>query len=219
MREVYAVQRGKLLRLLAAFVLVTVCARRERCGGDNNEAAAEPRPTAATTGGTLVFGSAADPVALDGALVSDGESLRVIHQIFEGLVALKPGTTEVEPAARDELGRQTHDGKAWTFHLRQGVKFHDGTDFNADGRLLQLRPLVQLQGLVPERRARSYYWQIVFGGFKTYDRRAARLRTSLYKSCEATDDEHRDPEPHQAVGDDPPGAVASSRSRSPARRR
>jgi ABC-type oligopeptide transport system substrate-binding subunit len=37
---------------------------------------------------TLVFGTAADPVVLDGALVSDGESLRVIDQMFEGLVNL-----------------------------------------------------------------------------------------------------------------------------------
>ena len=48
-------------------------------------------------GGTLVFAGAADPVVLDGALVSDGESLRAIDQIFETLVSLKPGTTELEP--------------------------------------------------------------------------------------------------------------------------
>ena len=48
----------------------------------------------------LVFGTAADPVVLDGALVSDGESLRAIDQIFEGLVTLKPGTTESYPASR-----------------------------------------------------------------------------------------------------------------------
>ncbi|MGN6796806.1 MAG: ABC transporter substrate-binding protein, partial [Gaiellaceae bacterium] len=47
---------------------------------------------------TLVFGSSADPVALDGALISDGESGRVIIQIYEGLVSLKPGTTTVAPS-------------------------------------------------------------------------------------------------------------------------
>ena len=49
------------------------------------------------SGGTLVFAGAADPVVLDGALVSDGESIRVVQQIFEGLVSLKPGTTEIQP--------------------------------------------------------------------------------------------------------------------------
>ena len=50
-----------------------------------------------------MFGSSADPVALDGALISDGESGRAIIQIFEGLVALKPGHDEGRAVARDEL--------------------------------------------------------------------------------------------------------------------
>ncbi len=45
----------------------------------------------------MTFGTASDPIALDGALVSDGESLRVIDQIFETLVGLEPGTTELVP--------------------------------------------------------------------------------------------------------------------------
>ena len=62
----------------------------KRAGGTTAEASG-------AEGGTLVFAGAADPVLLDGALVSDGESLRVVTQIFETLVALKPGTTEPEP--------------------------------------------------------------------------------------------------------------------------
>ena len=70
------------------------------CGGDDDEAGGTGAGTTeegTTEGGTLVFAGASDPVLLDGALVSDGESLRVITQIFETLVALKPGTTEPEP--------------------------------------------------------------------------------------------------------------------------
>ena len=51
-----------------------------------------------TASDTLVFASSADPVALDGALISDGESGRVMIQIYEGLVGLKPGTTIVIPS-------------------------------------------------------------------------------------------------------------------------
>ena len=81
----------KFLALLASLVLVLAAG----CGGDDDEGAAEGTTTAAaegTTGGTLVFAGASDPVVLDGALVSDGESIRAITQIFETLVALKPGT-------------------------------------------------------------------------------------------------------------------------------
>ena len=92
-------QHAQLLRLLALVVLVSGLAfAASACGGDDNEGASGGTTTAeasgGTTGGTLVFAGAADPVVLDGALVSDGESLRVITQIFETLVALKPGTTE-----------------------------------------------------------------------------------------------------------------------------
>src|SRR6478609_11651567 len=83
----------------------------------------------ASQGGTIVFAGAADPTYLDPALVSDGESFRVTEQIFEGLVRLKPGTTVVKPDLATKW--TTKDAKNWTFTLRRGVKFHDGTPFNA----------------------------------------------------------------------------------------
>src|SRR5947208_7045396 len=84
----------------------------------------------ASRAGTLVFAGASDPTYLDPALVSDGESFRVTEQIYEGLVALKPGTTKIIPklATKWKLGGA---GRVWTFSLRHGVKFHDGTPFNA----------------------------------------------------------------------------------------
>src|SRR3954466_9666322 len=85
---------------------------------------------ASGAGPTFVIAGASDPTYLDPALVSDGESFRVTTQIFEGLVALKPGTTNVIPALATSW-KNTGGGKVWTFALRKGVKFHDGTPFNA----------------------------------------------------------------------------------------
>src|SRR4029079_8860109 len=65
---------------------------------------------------TLVFASSADPVALDGALISDGESGRVIIQIYEGLVALQPGTTNITPSLATSW-KSSAGGKSWTFTL------------------------------------------------------------------------------------------------------
>src|SRR5215207_10552643 len=92
------------------------------CGGDDDDEGGE----AAQTGGTLVFAGAADPVVIDGALVSDGESIRVVTQIFETLIGLKPGTTDLEPAlaTKWEIGP---DAKTYTFTLRDGGTLHDGT--------------------------------------------------------------------------------------------
>src|SRR5919198_3632504 len=81
---------------------------------------AHKAPKAPKAGKTLVFGTASDPVVLDGALVSDGESLRVIDQMFEGLVGLKPGTTQVEAALATKWSA-SKNGLAWTFTLRKGV--------------------------------------------------------------------------------------------------
>ena len=52
---------------------------------------------------TLVFGASADPVSMDGAVISDGESVRAIKQVLETLIAQAPGTTEPDPGSGDEV--------------------------------------------------------------------------------------------------------------------
>ncbi len=79
---------------------------------------------------TFVFGLPAEPVQLDPAVASDSASLLVTHQLFDGLVRLRGATTEVEPALA-ERWEASPDGTAWTFHLRQGVRFHDGEPLDA----------------------------------------------------------------------------------------
>ena len=80
--------------------------------------------------GALVVAQAADIGSLDPVRVTDSESIEVGELIFEGLVGWKPGTTDIEP--RLATGWQvSSDGRTWTFHLRDGVQFHDGTKFDA----------------------------------------------------------------------------------------
>jgi peptide/nickel transport system substrate-binding protein len=88
-------------------------------------------PTSEEAGKTLVFGSSGDAVRLDPADVTDGESIQRMDNIFEGLVEYEAGSTEIKPALATSWTTST-DGKEITFKLRRGVKFHDGTDFNAD---------------------------------------------------------------------------------------
>ncbi len=82
-------------------------------------------------GGTFIWGRSGDAVKLDPALVTDGESVMVTTNLFDTLVGFKPGTTEIVPwlALRWEASR---DGLVWTFHLREGVRFHDGTALDAE---------------------------------------------------------------------------------------
>src|SRR5260221_3134688 len=81
--------------------------------------------------------TAADIPATTGMPNNGFEGMRFLgYPIFEGLVlwdlthadrlaSLRPGLAESWEQAPD-------DKKTWIFHLRRGVKFHDGTDFNAD---------------------------------------------------------------------------------------
>ena len=154
------------------------------CGGGGSEPAASGSSSgAAATGGTMVFGTSADPVSMDGAYVSDGESLRVVRQLFETLVTTAPGGTEIEPALATEY-TPSADGTAWTFKLRQGVKFHDGTDFNAEAVCANFDRWYNFTG-VQQSASVSYYWQTVFGGYAKNE--SEDLSESLYESCEATD--------------------------------
>ncbi len=158
------------------------------CGGDDDEASGDGTTTEASggaEGGTLVFAGASDPVALDGALVSDGESLRVITQIFETLVALKPGTTEPEPGLAESWSAND-DGTVWTFKIREGVTFHDGETLDAEAVCFNFDRWYNFKGPLQNPGA-TYYWQVVFGGFSTYNKDSGAPEDSLYKSCSATD--------------------------------
>ncbi len=81
-------------------------------------------------GGTLIYGRGGDSVSLDPINVTDGESLIVTRQIFDGLLQYDEKDTSVKPALALSWS-VSKDEKVWTFKLRQGVKFHDGTPFNA----------------------------------------------------------------------------------------
>jgi peptide/nickel transport system substrate-binding protein len=167
-----------LVRIVAlvAVLALTAIACGEETETDGDGAAQEEVQADAT----MVFGTSADPVALDGALVSDGESLRAIDQIFEGLVNLEPGTTEVIPGLATDW-EVSEDGLDYTFNLEQGVKFHDGTDFNAEAVCFNFDRWYNFKGSFQNPSA-SYYWQTVFGGFSD------GKTESLYESCEVVDD-------------------------------
>ena len=85
----------------------------------------------AVKGGTLTWGRGGDSVTLDLAQATDGESIKGGIQVLENLVIFAKDSMNVEPqlATSWEVSK---DGLVWTFKLRKGVKFHDGTPFNAN---------------------------------------------------------------------------------------
>ena len=82
-------------------------------------------------GNTFTFGEFANAVALDPAIVTDGVSFRVTVQGCEPLLQFADETTVPQPGLA-ESWEASEDGLTWTFKLREGVTFHDGTPFNAE---------------------------------------------------------------------------------------
>ena len=107
-------QRKHCLRLLAAagVLLMMVSAQAQ------------------TKRATFIFARGADSQKLDPADIDDGESVKVLNNICEGLVRFKTGSTEIEPCLAASW-TMSDDGRRYVFHLRPGVRFHDGTPLEA----------------------------------------------------------------------------------------
>lgn len=71
-----------------------------------------------------------NPTSLDSANVQDGDTLDLLQQIYEGLVGWNEKSEPVGLLA--ESWDVSPDGTSYTFHLRQGVKFHNGREVKAE---------------------------------------------------------------------------------------
>ena len=92
------------------------------------------RAHAAAPADTLVIGIAADPTGLDPEAVLNNTSGYIMATVFDSLMKYKPGTTDPMPGLAQSYD-VTADGLTYTFHLRQNVKFHDGSPFDAKSYL------------------------------------------------------------------------------------
>ena len=90
-----------------------------------------PAPAVAQPAGTLVVGLVAEPVNLDPAQVTDLNSNRVGRRIAETLVTFPEESTQIVPGLA-ESWVVSKDGLRYTFKLRKGVSFHDGTPLDAE---------------------------------------------------------------------------------------
>ncbi len=86
---------------------------------------------AQTPPGVLIVGQIAEPKSLDPAADTAVNDFRILVNIYDGLVRYKSGTLQPEPSLAKSW-TISKDGKTYTFKLREGVKFHDGTPFNAE---------------------------------------------------------------------------------------
>lgn len=120
--------RRRFRWLFVALVVLSVALGGVGCSKAPTEKTAAPANFDPTT---LVI--ARDmPQTIDPAVANDVASGVPMRGMYETLVGYKgSGTSELEGVLAESWTIST-DGLKYTFKLRQGVKFHDGTDFNAD---------------------------------------------------------------------------------------
>jgi peptide/nickel transport system substrate-binding protein len=164
----------KLVRVGVAFAALSLLVAAIASGGADRTVQASD---------TLVYGASADPVVLDPALISDGESFRVNIQIYETLVTQRPGTTQLVPGLATGW-KKSAGGRTWTFTLRRGVAFHDGTPFNAAAVCANFNRWYNFKGAQASSSA-SYYYNVVFGGFKKPGSGYPGPAKALYRDCKA----------------------------------
>lgn len=144
------------------------------------ESAAPPSASEPTSGpvkgGTLVFAGARLAASLDPALTSDGESFRILQQVYEPLVDLAPGSTNELVGVLAETWEGEPSDTQYVFHLRQGVTFHDGTPFNAEAVKINFD---RMQNFSEEFQGDAYYYGALMDGFGP---------DNLISSVEATDE-------------------------------
>ena len=189
--EVYALKfhnsLKKSLAVLASAALavsLASCAKSERA----------PEGTTSGAEATFVFAASSDPVMLDPAMASDGETFRAGPADVRG-AGQRPSPAPPRPSrCWPPSGRASKDGLSYTFTLRDGVKFHDGTDFNGDAVCYNFDRWYNWTG-VNQSENISYYYTSLFKGFKT------GKTGGIYDSCSAPSAQ--------------PGRGQAQRSRSP----
>ena len=87
-------------------------------------------PTATRREQRLVSATISDPKTFNSLLAVDQASATAVNDLFDALVRLNPQTLEMEPMLA-ERWEYNADGTVCTFHLRRGVRWHDGQPFTA----------------------------------------------------------------------------------------
>lgn len=149
--------RRQFIGILTAATATVGAAGLVGCGSSESKDS-DDSATESTAAETLTYSLTADPRALDPAYYDDGESAVVCCNIYEGLYRYGATDATVNPCLATELPTISEDGLEYVIPLREGVKFHDGTDFNAAAVVAAIE-----RQLEPNRNDDMPYASFVFG--------------------------------------------------------
>jgi peptide/nickel transport system substrate-binding protein len=130
-------------------------------GGGALWVAAQPGRSPAHVGGTLRVAYPDGLTTIDPALDYDSEGWQAMHYVYDGLVGLNRGggssNYEVVPDLARALPTVSPDGTTYTFTLRTGIRYSDGTPLRASDILRGVRRVLTVRGEQPV----NYYEGIV----------------------------------------------------------
>lgn len=116
-------------------------------GSAQTEAGSKGAEAGGSTGGsgeykdTLVWAQGADVTSLDPHQGKETPAVEVTDQIFDTLTVVDAATGELQPQIAESWDQNSDT--SYTFHIRQGVKFHDGSEVKAEDVKFSLdRPLI-----------------------------------------------------------------------------
>jgi len=94
---------------------------------------------------TLVYGTTEKVIDMDPANAYDFHTWEIFYNIYQGLLKFPPGKTDLVPGLAESFDVSA-DGKEYTFKLREGLKFTDGTPFDANAVKWSIDRVIALKG-------------------------------------------------------------------------
>jgi peptide/nickel transport system substrate-binding protein len=135
----------RLLAILTTLALVLgACAGTPGTGTTGGTATGSPGAATATYGGTITFGLENDVSNLDPMLSGLFVDRNIHYAMYDSLVRVTPQGEIIGWLA--EKWTTTDEGKTVTFNLRQGVKYHDGSVFDAESVKWNLERYINTKG-------------------------------------------------------------------------
>jgi peptide/nickel transport system substrate-binding protein len=154
---------GRRTRGCLNLALVVICALLliQPAGPTTAVRASVSGPEASGT--FVIAGPDYDTATFDPALTTDNPSLLIARQIYDTLTMYQDGGSSPIPGLA-ESWQVSGDGLTWTFHLRSGVSFHDGTDLDAAAVAANIKRWWDPAD--PYHVGDFEYFQALFSGFK-----------------------------------------------------
>ena len=146
--------KKKMLALLLVVAMLATCLMA--CGGNNDAPAGDD----AAAKSQLVVQIGGDPETIDPALNSASDGGNMILHLFEGLLTVSQDE-KLQPGCAD-LPEVSEDGLTWTFKLKEGLKWSDGSDLTAEDFVYSWKRVCDPAVAAP-------YGETVLGMVKGYD--------------------------------------------------